>query len=49
MLKKIFIFIILFIISPLLLAKDIIPVDEVFLDIDKNYKYYNELQELYNK
>jgi hypothetical protein len=25
------------------------PVNEVFSDVDKNYKYYNELQVLYDK
>ena len=30
-------------------AADFIPVEEVFGDITKNYKYYKELQELYNR
>lgn len=42
------IFFILFAIQSIVRA-DFIPVDEVFSDIDKNYKYYKELQELYNR
>jgi len=52
MIKKIFIFLIL-IISQFILWNSVfsasIPVEKVFIDIDKNYKFYNELQTLYDR
>ena len=52
MIKKIFIFLLL-IISQFILWNSVfsasIPVEKVFLDIDKNYKFYNELQTLYDR
>lgn len=50
MLKKIITFLFFFLI--VFLSKTFavsIPVEQVFTDIDKNYKYYNELQVLYDK
>ena len=52
MLKKIFIFIVLLILQFILwnnIFAEQIPVEKVFTDINKNYKYYNELQTLYDK
>jgi len=52
MLKKIFIFIVL-IISQFLLSNNVfsaqIPVEKVFTDISKDYKYHKELQALYDR
>jgi hypothetical protein len=52
MIKKIFFtFLILllgFFIKPEIFA-DSIPVENVFVDIDTDYKYYKELQTLYDK
>lgn len=52
MIKKIiytfFVYIFLFFIKSSLFAASI-PVEKIFSDIDSNYKYYNELQYLYDK
>lgn len=50
MIKKLFfIFLVFFWIFFQTVQADFIPVEDVFSDIDKNYKYYKELQELYNR
>jgi len=50
MLKKIITFLFFFLIVFLSKTYAVsIPVEQVFTDIDKNYKYYNELQVLYDK
>jgi hypothetical protein len=48
--KKIFLslFFFFFLFSPAF-AETIIPVEDIFSDINKDYKYYKEVQELYNR
>jgi len=50
MIKKIFLFLLLFVsFWNFTVLADSIPVENVFLDINKDYKYYNQLQTLYDK
>lgn len=50
MVKKFFLFFALFfLLSKSLVLADSIPVENIFSDISKDYKYYNELQTLYDK